>query len=382
MAYKTYEVAVIGGGVTGSAIAYHLAKAGVKVVLVEKGDICSGASATNPGFCVLTYREDPVVMELALQQRREWDDLSQELGVNLEYECTGGLIPISNQQELEVLAGLVQNCHNWGLKQVEIVKSDRAVEQERALDPTKIIAAVYCPWEGRINPFKLTLSLADRARLLGAHIMTGAEVTGMEVARGNVKTIHTLQGDIKADVIFCAAGAWTRKVLSLAGASLPVEYERGEAMVSIASPPTIRGMVTDGSFFVREKEKPPMVAGACLAQTKSGNIVLAQATTQIKNHDRSSTYAGPIAVAKKVLYYFPKLSDLEILRMWGGIVAYTPDRQPLFGFLPNPKNLFVVVGFHSAIGIAPILGRIVKDVYLKGKTQYDFAAYSPLRFLQ
>jgi glycine/D-amino acid oxidase-like deaminating enzyme len=141
-------------------------------------------------------------------------------------------------------------------------------------------------------------------------------------------------------------------------------------------------MVTDGSFFVREEKKPPMVVGACLAQTKSGNIVLAQATTQVKNHDRSTSYAGPVAVAQKVLYYFPKLSNLEILRMWGGIVAYTPDRQPLFGFLPYPKNLFVNVGFHSAIGIAPILGRIVKDVYLKGKTQYDFAAYSPLRFLQ
>ena len=125
-----------------------------------------------------------------------------------------------------------------------------------------------------------------------------------------------------------------------------------------------------------------MVVGACLAQTKSGNIVLAQATTQVKNHGRSTSYAGPVAVAQKVLYYFPKLSNLEILRMWGGIVAYTPDRQPLFGFLPYPKNLFVNVGFHSAIGIAPILGRIVKDVYLKGKTQYDFAAYSPLRFLQ
>ena len=107
---------------------------------------------------------------------------------------------------------------------------------------------------------------------------------------------------------------------------------------------------------------------------------MAQATTDVENYDCSSTYEGPKAVARRVLELFPKLSDLEILRMWGGAIAYTPDRAPLFGFLENRKNLLGVVGFHSAIGIAPILGKMVKEVYLKGSTGYDVAAYSPLRF--
>ena len=116
--------------------------------------------ALIPVLC-LNLPED----RLSWTTKSEWDELSQELGVDLEYECTGGLIPISNQQELGVLTGLVQNCHNWGLKQVEIVKPDRAAEQERALDPPQNHSCCILSLEGRINPFKLTVSLADKARL-------------------------------------------------------------------------------------------------------------------------------------------------------------------------------------------------------------------------
>jgi glycine/D-amino acid oxidase-like deaminating enzyme len=377
---KVYEVAIIGGGVCGTAIAYDLAKAGVKVALLEKGDICSGTSGTNPGFCVLTYREDPVVMEMALEQRLEWIALSEELEIDLEYAETGGLIPFGNQRELEVLTGLADNCRKWGLKEVEIVKPERAVQQEIALDPAKIIGALYCPWEGKINPFKLTIGLADKARKLGADIFTRTKVTAMEVCGHEVKALETSQGRIKADLFVCAAGAWSSEVAAQAGVELPVKYERGEAMVSVPFPAVIRGMITDGKLFAKGENRPEMVVGACLAQTASGNIVMAQATTDVENYDCSSTYEGPKAVARRVLELFPKLSDLEILRMWGGAIAYTPDRAPLFGFLENRKNLLGVVGFHSAIGIAPILGKMVKEVYLKGSTGYDVAAYSPLRF--
>jgi len=85
-----FDVAIIGGGVCGSAIAYNLAKAGVKVALLEKGGICSGTTGTNPGFCVLTYREDPVVMEMALRQRLEWTALAEDLKVTWNMLKLGG----------------------------------------------------------------------------------------------------------------------------------------------------------------------------------------------------------------------------------------------------------------------------------------------------
>lgn len=377
---KIYDVAVIGGGVCGTAIAYSLAKAGVKVALLEKRGICSGTSGTNPGFCVLTYREDPLLMEMALRQRLRWKSLEEDLEKNLEYAETGGLIPISNQRELEVLAGMADTRKEWGLHEVEIVSPKLAVQQESTLDPGQIIGALFCPWEGKINPFNLTFGMADKARRLGADIFVEDKVITMEVSRNVVRSIETLQQKIKADLFVCASGAWSADVAALAGVDLPVLYERGEAMVSIPLPPLIRGTITDGQLFVSSENDPEMVVGACLGQTATGNIVIAQATTSVEDYDRSSTLDGPRAVTQRVTKLFPMLKDLEILRMWGGVVAYTPDRSPLFGFFENYKNLMGVVGFHSAIGIAPVLGELVADVYLKGKTRYDMSAYSPQRF--
>jgi len=375
-----FDVAIIGGGVCGSAIAYNLAKAGVKVALLEKGGICSGTTGTNPGFCVLTYREDPVVMEMALRQRLEWTALAEDLKVDLEYVETGGLIPISNHRELDVLDHVADNCRQWGLQEIALVTPERAVQQERALDPSQIIGALYCPWEGKINPFNLTIGMANKARQLGAEIFIEDEVIAMEVNGDEVKALETLQRKIKADLFVCAAGAWSADVAVQAGVDLPVLYERGEAMVSIPLPPLIRGMITDGQLFAVDENPPDRVIGACLGQTATGNIVIAQATTDVDNYDCSSTLEGPREVAQRVLKLFPKLDDLEILRMWGGIIAYTPDRAPLFGFPENRKNLLAVVGFHSAIGIAPILGKMVSDVFSKGSSAYDVSAYSPLRF--
>lgn len=376
----SYDVAIIGGGVCGSAIAYYLAKAGTKVVLLEKGDLCSGTSGTNPGFCVLTYREDPLVLQLALEQSRLFPELAQELGVDLEYVRTGGLIPLRCRQEEEAVSTLVANCRQWGLREVEIIKPEQAGRQEPALDHTRIIAAAYCPLEGKINPFKLTLGLAQKARQLGADLLSGTEVKGMEIIGGAIKTLCTSRGPVKADLVICAAGAWTRDIVRLAGTDLPVAYERGEAMVSVPLPQVVRGIVTDGAFFVKNTAVPKVRAGACLAQTASGNVVMAQATSDVENYDRGSTHEGPMAIARKVALFFPRLAKLEVIRMWAGVVAYTSDGLPVFGFVENPANLFVLTGFHSAIGIAPALGRMVQEIYLRGETPNDVAAYSPLRF--
>ncbi|MEW5815902.1 MAG: FAD-binding oxidoreductase, partial [Spirochaetota bacterium] len=236
------------------------------------------------------------------------------------------------------------------------------------------------PLEGTVNPFRLTIGFAEKAKVLGAELYTHTEVTGMEISRGEVKAIVTEENTFISDLVIVAAGAWTREVVKLAGIELPVFYERGEAMVSVPVSPLIRGMITDGGLFLKNQPNHAMVVGSCLAQTLWGNIILAQATTDVDNYDCSSTYEGPVKVARRVLFFFPGLHNVEILRMWGGVVAYTGDRAPIFGFLENPRNLFVVVGFHSAIGIASALGSMVGDIYRGGSISHDFTHYSPKRF--
>jgi sarcosine oxidase subunit beta len=379
---KSYEVTIIGGGVCGCAIAYHLAKEGVRVALVEKGDICSAASGANLGFSVLSYRQNPITLKMAQDQLPILRELSQELEIDIEYEETGGLILIASEEEFQVLSSLVDRCHEWGFKEIEIVNPQRANQQEPALDQKKIIAAVYCPLEGILNPFNLTIGFANAAKRNGADIYTNSSVIGFEVANKKIEELILPTGRIKTNLVISAAGAWTRELINKVGIDLPIYYERGEAMISSPVSRIIKGAVTDGILFTEASSIKNMIVGACLAQSASGGVILAQSTTEGEDYNVHNSPFGLSLVARRVLTFFPALKNLNIIRMWSGLVSFSEDKQPVFGFLDNPTNMFVITGFHSAIGIASAIGNMVKEVYFRGVSSYDVSAYSPLRFIK
>ncbi|HCL90079.1 MAG TPA: hypothetical protein DHW70_01950 [Candidatus Atribacteria bacterium] len=379
---KSYEVTIIGGGVCGCAIAYHLAKEGVKVALVEKGDICSAASGANLGFSVLSYRQNPITLKMAQDQLLVLRELSQELEIDIEYAESGGLIPITNQEELQVLSSMVDRCHEWGFKEIKIVNPQRANQQEPALDREKIIAAVYCPLEGILNPINLTIGFANAAKRNGADIYANSSVIGFEITNKRIKEIILPAEKIKTNLVISAAGAWTRELINMVGVDLPIYYERGEAMISSPVSRIIKGAVTDGILFTEASSIKSMIVGACLAQSASGGIILAQSTTEGEDYNIQNSPFGLSLVARRVLSFFPALKNLNIIRMWSGLVSFSEDKQPVFGFLDNPTNMFVVTGFHSTIGIASAIGNMVKEVYFREGSSYDVSAYSPLRFIK
>ena len=166
----------------------------------------------------------------------------------------------------------------------------------------------------------------------------------------------------------------------MAGRDIPVLFERGEAMVSMQVAPRVKRMITDGSLFTQQPSLLPMVTGACLAQTASGNIVIAQATTRPEDYDETNSFEGPRLVARRVLKLFPSLGDLEIIRMWAGLVSYTDDHQPVFGAFDNPKNLFLINSFHSAVALSPAVGDLVAAYWKSGALPEEAKAYSPERY--
>ena len=381
MADQKYDVIVIGGGVVGAAAAWKLAKAGSKTALIEKNEIGAGASSTNPGFCVLSYRENPLVMDLALRQQEGWDALCEEIG-DIEYRPSGGLIPITDDAQLGVIEGLIKDVQKMGLKDIGIVTPEKAVELEPALDPSILKAACWCPGEGMLNPFRLNTLMADRAASLGADIFAHTEATGFDITDGVVTAVETNNGRMTADLIVLCPGAWTRDLASLAGIDLPVFYERGEAMVSMPVRPTVKRIITDGALFVQQiSDEHPMTIGCCMGQTQTGNIVIAQSTTRPGNYDKSNTFEGLHGVAKRAFSLFPSLGDLTIIRMWAGLVSFAADHDPVFGPFAGRKNLFIVNSFHSAIALAPSLGQMVADYWQKGVIPEAAKAYTPDRFL-
>ena len=374
-----FDVAVIGGGVIGAAAAWKLAAADARTALIEKDDLCAGASSTNPGFCVLSYRENSLTMAIALEQQAKWDELQAEIG-NVEYVPCGGLIPLTDAAQEAALERLCRHANKLGLSDIGLVTAKRAKELEPALEESQLIGGCWCPGEGKVNPFKLNLNMASRAKAFGATILTHTPVTGMRIEGNILRALETPDKIITADLFILAGGAWMRELSNFAGHDIPVLFERGEAMVSMPVAPRIRRIITDGALFAQPASEHPMVIGACLTQTHGGNIVIAQATTRPEHYDKTNTFDGPKLVARRALKLFPSLSDIEIIRMWAGLVSYTEDKQPVFGSFRSPKNLFAANNFHSAVAISPAIGDMIAAYWKTGTLPAETLAYSPERF--
>ncbi len=373
-----FDVVVIGAGVCGIATALSLAETGAKVAVLEKGEICSGASSTNPGFCVLSYREDAYLMQLALDQQKQWVEFAARIGCELEYKQKGGLIILNNQEESAALEQLMEKCRSFGLKEIEMLNSKKTKLIEPYINEKAIVGSVYCQAEGMINPFKLNIAMADYAKKLGVEFFLCTQVNGFEKNKQEITLIKTNRGNFKSSLVVLAAGAWTSPIIELLQEKIPVFFDKGEAMVSMQVDKLVYHSITDGGLFIPSNEK--MVIGACLGQTNSGNIVLAQATTKTNKYDTASTPTGMSKVAEKAVSLFPKLAEIDILRMWSGLIAYTQDRKPVFGFMNGINNLLIIAGFHSAIGISPKIGALVAEYYMTGKLQQGVLGYSPKRF--
>lgn len=375
-----YDVAIIGGGVLGAAAAWQLARRRVRVALLEQGDIASGASATNPGFLVFSYRENAFAMRLALEQDANWPAFQRELGADLELNRSGGLMPFDAPDQEQVLTQLVHRSRELGLAEFEIITAARARELEPALEEQRITGAAWCAKEGHLNPFRLNLAMVDGAKRLGAHLYPHTAVTGMEVSNGIVTALETPRGRVKASLFVVAAGAWCRKVTNLAGADVPIRYEKGEAMVTAGVAPCLSRIITDGALFTQHDDSIAMRVGCCLKQAQDGNVVIAQSTTIPDHHETGNTSQGLIRVARRTLRLFPSLAGLEVIRMWSGLISYVDDKAPVFGPLDSPGNLLLATAFHSAIGIAPAIGDMIADYYTSGHIPQDAKRYSPMRF--
>ena len=379
---KKYDVAVIGGGVVGAGAAWKLSKAGAKVALIEKDTIGSGASSTNPGFCVISYRDNALVMDMALRQQREWDQLQAEIG-DVEFRHNGGMVPLTDDEQTEALRAVCKASAGLGLKDMEIISAKKAVELEPELNEAAIVGACWCPDEGMVNPFLLNTHMADAAVALGADILQHTAVTGFHIEGGTVKGIETTNGEIEADLVVMCTGAWGRELASYAGIDIPIYYERGEAMVTMQVGPMIRSMITEGCVFTQMiTDEVPMIAGSAMGQTAHGNIVLAQATSRPGNYDKTNTLEGMQRVAKHVCDLFPALEKVDVIRMWSGLVSYSEDHHPILGAFDDPKNLFIINSLHSSVAISPLLGELTANYWKSGILPDDAKPYTPMRFLK
>src|SRR5712691_5390217 len=215
------RVVVVGGGITGCSVAYHLARAGwTDVLLVEKGQLTSGSTCHAAGL-VTQFNPSPTMMRF----RRHSIELYRELGV---FEAVGSLRLASSREQFMELQRGVSRAKGIGLD-VELVSADEASALMPAISRESLHGAVYVQGDGHLDPHTATHAIANAAKALGVRIRTGVRVTGVELSpRREVTAVFTEQGRIETEVVVDACGIWAPRVAAMVGAwvpSTPVDHQ-------------------------------------------------------------------------------------------------------------------------------------------------------------
>jgi len=363
------DIVIIGGGVMGCAIAYNLAKAGLKPVVIEKSDIGGEASGSNGGGVRQSAR-NLKEMPLAMESIQIYGQLHEELGMDVEYVREGNLRLCTTEEEIEAMRQAVENQKKVGL---ELVMLDR--QQVLEINPhvgDKIIGASFCPTDGHVNPFLVTYAFFLKAKSLGTRFFTHEEAKEIRMQKGRVTTVVTEKNVFETDLVIDAAGIAGRKVANMVGLDLPLRSIFSEALITEAYPPLFKQMVghAKGLFYGRQTAHGSFFWGGFVG------------TEQFIYREGKPLfhYIGP-AISQMVIDFFPVLKDLNVIRMWSGLIAQMSDAIPVLGFTQEVPGFVFATGFSGhGFGLAPVIGRLISELILDCKTSIPISDFCYGRF--
>ena len=368
---------VIGGGITGASVAYHLARAGwTDVVLLEKDELTSGSTCHAAGL-VTQFNPAPTMMRF----RAYSIELYQELGV---FETVGSLRFASSKNQLLELQRGVSRARGIGLD-VELVSADEAARLMPVISRDSLYGAVWVPGDGHLDPHTATHALAAAARKLGARVLTFRRATGITVtANSAVKAVETDAGPIETEVVVVAGGIWGPQIASMAGAfvvSTPVDHQHA-ALLAVAG----HEMPHDMPCF-RDPEN--LIYG----KAEAGGMVLGgyelnPAARWIDGvpWDHAGASLPPDQARFEPLLAgaarrFPFVHDAGIVKLVCHPDAMTPDAAPLVGPMPGVRGLYMAAGLSlNGFGGAGGIGRAIAEMVTGGESELDLYGYRPWRF--
>ncbi|SHJ38940.1 sarcosine oxidase subunit beta [Dethiosulfatibacter aminovorans DSM 17477] len=385
---KNYDVAVIGGGIIGCSTAYYLSKAGKKVLILEKNGIGSGTSSACDGFIYLQTKKAGIHLKLAMESAKIYECLSDELGYEVHYKRTGGLILIENEELLEIMEHVVEEQKKIGID-IDIISGNLAREIEPALSEN-IMAASYSSWDGHVNPIDATLAYARAAEDNGTEIWCNTPVEDLIINEGRVEGVITSKGAVKAEYIVNACGVWAPEVGKMAGMDIPIKPRRGHTLVTEALAPMLNKVLLDARY-IAIKHHPEMAKntedrslqlgiGLSIEQTESGNLLIGN-NREFAGFDTDTTFEVTKEIAKYCSRFVPFLKDVNIIRTFTGLRPYTPDGMPILGKVDGLEGMIMAAGHEGdGIALAPMTGVLMAELIAEGKTSMDIDMFNYSRF--
>ncbi|MDH6515651.1 glycine/D-amino acid oxidase-like deaminating enzyme [Streptomyces sp. SAI-135] len=373
----TCDVVVVGAGMVGAACALYAARAGLDVIVVDRGPVAGGTTGAGEGNLLVSDKEPGPELGLALLSGRLWADLAEEVGGAIEYELKGGVVVAAGPDGLEALEKLATGQRAAGVE-AERVDADRLRELEPHLAPG-LAGGVLYPQDAQVMP---TLAAARLLRASGARLFTGAAVTEVLLgAGGAVRGVRTGRGEIHAPHVVNAAGTWGGELAALAGADLPVLPRRGFVLVTEPLPRLVRHKVYAADYVADVASDSAALQTSPVVEGTAAGPVLIGATRERVGFDRSLSLPALRALAAGATRLFPFLERVHAMRAYLGFRPYMPDHLPAIGPDPRVPGLLHACGHEGAgIGLSTGTGQLIAQVLTGQAPALDLAPFRPDRF--
>jgi sarcosine oxidase, subunit beta len=369
----SYDVVIVGGGVHGLAIAYELAKRGVrKVGVLEKAYIGAGASGRNTAIVRSNYRT-PEGVAFYDESVHIYEQLSVELGFNVLFSQHGHLTLAHTDSAVTGLRVRAEVNQLLGVDSV-VIGRDEIRKLAPALDLSDhprypIQAALYHPPGGIIRHDAVVWGYARRAADMGVEIHQGIEVTGIDLVDGRVAGVRTDRGPIRAGTVVNATAGWASTIADMAGVRLPIVTHPLQALVTEPLKPFLDPVLVSATLHVY------------VSQTDRGELVIGAEIDPYASYSNRSTLGFMETSAAHVLELLPCVAGVRVLRQWAGICDMTPDFSPIIGTVPDVPGFVLDVGWGTyGFKAGPVAGRRVAELIATGRTPDVLAPFSIQRF--
>ncbi len=375
------DVLVVGAGVVGAACAYHAARAGLTVTVVDRGPVAGGTTGAGEGNLLVSDKGPGPELALAQLSTRLWGELAEELDNPFEYEAKGGLVVAATPHGLDALQDFAAGQRAAGVAAAPVTAAGLA-GYEPHLAPG-LAGGVHYPGDAQVQPVLAAAHLLRAARRRhGVRVRTGVTVTGFLKGRdGRVTGVTTTAGDLPAGAVVNAAGTWGGELSALAGAPVPVLPRRGFVLVTEPLPPLIRHKVYAAEYVANVASGGAGLETSAVVEGTPAGTVLIGASRERVGFDRTVSLPVLRRLAAQAVALFPALGQASALRAYCGFRPYCPDHLPVIGADPRAPGLLHACGHEGAgIGLAPATGLLLAQQLTGQEPACDLRPFAPTRF--
>ncbi|ATL32892.1 NAD(P)/FAD-dependent oxidoreductase [Streptomyces formicae] len=364
------DVVVIGGGVMGTSIAFHLAEAGVRdIVVVERDELGQGSSGKPIGG-VRAQFSDPLNIELGLRSLRAYEDFPRRPGTGIGLDTVGYLFLLTGQDQAAEFEAAVRTQNELGVPS-RMIGAREAEDLCPYLRTEGLVAACYSPADGHARPGRVVRGYARAAADAGAVLATHTTVLGMDTVGDRVRVVRTDRGAISCATVVCAAGAWSARVGAMVGVALPVRPVRRQLAFTVPLVPAAPRIPFTIDF----------ASSAYFHNSDDGLLLGLADPAQAEGFDTTWTPEWLDLFREVARHRAPALADMATDGGWAGLYEVTPDHNALIGRSEAVPNFLYATGF-SGHGFlqAPAVGEIVRDLHLGRRPFVDVAPLGADRF--